>query len=41
VADGAVVPAVHAVRPLAEITEAFGDLLARRNAGKIVLEVAP
>lgn len=39
VAQGAVVPAIHAVRPLAEITEAFEDLLARRNTGKIVLAV--
>jgi len=39
VASGDVLPEVHAVRPLAEITPAFEDLLARRNTGKIVLEL--
>ncbi len=38
-ASGAVLPVIHGVRPLGEIREAFEDLLARRNAGKIVLAV--
>lgn len=39
VASGAVRPLVHDVRPLAAIESAFDDLLARRNTGKIVLQV--
>lgn len=38
-AGGTVPPAIHAVRPIEEIVAAFEDLLARRNTGKIVLEV--
>lgn len=40
VASGAVRPVVHDVRPLAEIQGAFEDLLGRRNAGKVVLDVS-
>jgi NADPH:quinone reductase-like Zn-dependent oxidoreductase len=39
VATGRIRPLVHAVRPLAEVREAFRDLLDRRNIGKIVLRV--
>jgi NADPH:quinone reductase-like Zn-dependent oxidoreductase len=40
VASGAIRPLVHDVRPLASIESAFDDLLARRNTGKIVLQVS-
>lgn len=40
VAAGVIRPLVSSVRPLEEIRAAFGDLLARRNVGRIVLRVA-
>lgn len=37
VATGAVRPMIASIRPITEIVAAFGDLLARRNRGKLVL----
>jgi NADPH:quinone reductase-like Zn-dependent oxidoreductase len=39
VADGTVGPVASAIRPLDAIAESFGDLQARRNVGKIVVQV--
>lgn len=37
VATGAIRPMIASIRPIAEIRAAFGDLLARRNCGKLVI----
>ena len=40
VADGSVVPPVHAVYPLAEVREAMGELASGRVVGKVAIAVA-
>jgi NADPH:quinone reductase-like Zn-dependent oxidoreductase len=39
VAEGSVRPRIHAEWPLAEIAEAFRELIARQNTGKVVIRV--